>query len=304
MVPEEPMRRVRRKKLGRGLSDISHVFLSGAERPGKVEGCDEDPRLWSSDVEIISVTSGDGVRGKTFLAASVAFGLAARGYRTAIVNSDGARPGVLDVTGAAPEDCDSGELMSNEAFGALPEGDLAVEPGEIGPASPVFRSLAGSLNRLTARVERVVVDTSPSARQATAIWKSAKLVLVVTEPSQDAMKSSYVAIKRVRGASEARIGLVVNLARDRDEAGRCFRKMSNVCRRFLKTNLRDYGYIVRGEAVGESLARAVPVACGYPDSKITGCVDNIVKLIIMDHMAIARRRREVAAGTCASRDRR
>jgi MinD-like ATPase involved in chromosome partitioning or flagellar assembly len=302
MALEGPGRSRKRKKLGRGLSDISHVFLSGAERRHTDEVPEARPELWVPDVEIMSITSGEGVRGKTFLAANLAFRLAAEGYRIALLDADPGRPGIRDITGAGPTGDGPNHLSSNSAFGAIPEVDLLAtgSPPVDGDEKP---PLIGAIEQLMPRVQRIIVDTSPEARVGAAVWKFAKLVLVVTEPSSEGMKASYVTVKRVHAASPlARIGLVVNLAGDRETAGRCHRKLSNVCRRFLKTNLRNYGYIVPSEAVEVCGGKAVPLAREYPAAKITECLDYIFRLIMMDQMAIARRRREVTARTCASRE--
>jgi flagellar biosynthesis protein FlhG len=302
MAPEGPKRK-KRKKLGRGLSDISHVFLSGADKLNPEPEPDGDTSLWIPDVDILSVTSGEGVRGKTFLAANLAFGLSVEGYRLAIANADPNKPDIMDVTGADRAGGFPDDMKSGDGFGRIPEADLvgnwvAGSGGGTEGVSPI-----GLIERLATRVQRIIVDTSPRAKPSVSIWKFARLVLVVTEPASDAMKSSYVTIKRVHSASPGnRIGLVVNFANDRSEGDKCYRKMSNVCRRFLKTNLRNYGYIVPSEAVEDACGRAMPLAREYPASRITTCLDYIVRLIVMDQLAIARRRREVTVRACASRE--
>jgi MinD-like ATPase involved in chromosome partitioning or flagellar assembly len=305
MASEEPKRPRRRKKLGRGLSDISHVFLSGAERNGPGFEPDHDPALWTPDVDILSITSGDGVRGKTFLAANLAFGLAVEGYRIALMNADPNRPDILDVTGAErPYGVEDG-ANSNPVFGSIPEADLVGGCGIESGWAAQTESPVGAIERLARRAQRVIIDTAPRAKPSVSIWKWARLVLVITEPSSEGMKASYLTIRQVHAVSRGgRLGLVINFARDRDEADKCYRKLSNVCRRFLKTNLRNYGYIIPSEAVGEACERAVPLAREYPASKITRCIDYIVRLIVMDHLAIARRRREVKVNACVSREER
>lgn len=303
MAHEGPRRPRRRKKLGRGLSDISHIFLSGAEQPAPKVESEHDPVIWTPDVDILSVTSGEGVHGKTFLTANLAFGLSLEGYRLAVVNADPRRPDILDITGADPSGLAEGGLKSGAEFGGMMEADLVRGYAAAADGAGQAESPIEVIERLAARAQRVIVDTSPQARPSLSIWKFARLALVITEPSSEGMKSSYLTIKHVHGVSSGlRIGLVVNFASDRNEADKCYRKMSNVCRRFLKTNLRNYGYIVPSEAVKEACERRVPLAREYPGSKITGCIDYIVRLIVMDQLAIARRRREVTVKACVSRE--
>lgn len=294
MAPEEPKRRKRRRKLGRGLADISHVFLSGAEKNTPQDEPKSSPGSCLADAEVLSVTSGEGLRGKTVLSAGLAFGLSLEGYKIAVVNTDASRPNILDVTGAARADSGSSEFMSNPEYGSIPEADLSAGYDAGSPGAPSAGVAIDSIEGLARQVQRIIVDTSPVTRTGPAVWGLASLILVITEPNSEGMKSSYMTIKRIHAVSPgARIGLVVNQARDRSEAGRCHRKLSNACRRFLKTNLRNYGYIVPSEAVKEACRRSVPLAREYPGARVTRCIENIVRLIIMDQRAIARRRREV-----------
>jgi flagellar biosynthesis protein FlhG len=305
MAPEGPKRPRKRKKLGRGLSDISHIFLSGAEKPAVEAAVDHASAFSAPEVDVISVTSGPGVRGKTFLAANLAFGLSLEGYRLALVNADPGRPDILDATGVDCGDGCADEMTSSPAFGSIMEADLVGRMragfGGIGEAVSAIEVV----DRLSTRVQRVIVDTAPEAAPSLSVWRLARLVLVITEPSSEAMKASYLTIKHVLAESpRPRIGLIVNFAVDRNEGDKCHRKMSNVCRRFLKTNIRNYGYIVSGEEVREACGKAVPLAREYPASEITKCIDYIVRLIVMDQLAIARRRREVTVRACASREER
>jgi hypothetical protein len=91
------------------------------------------------------------------------------------------------------------------------------------------------------------------------------------------------------------------MAGGRAEAGKCFRKISSVCRQFLKTNIRNYGYIVISDVVAEACDKAIPLTRIDPESEITRCVGSILRLITMDESAIARRRREVTVKTCVLR---
>jgi MinD-like ATPase involved in chromosome partitioning or flagellar assembly len=194
-------------------------------------------------------------------------------------------------------------MKSGAGFGGILEADLVGKYGAGPGGAGDGVSPLEVIDKLATRVQRVIVDTAPQAKPSLSVWKFARLVLVITEPSSEGMKSSYLTIKRVHAVSPGlRIGLVVNFAGDRNEGDKCYRKMSNVCRRFLKTNLRNYGYIVPSEAVAEACGRAVPLAREYPASEITRCIDYMVRLIVMDQLAIARRRREVTVKACVSRE--
>ncbi len=298
-----------RRKLGRGLSDVSHIFLSGAEPRRPADGPDADAgafqdssretAAWLPDATYISITSGERVKGKSLVSANLAFSLRSRGYRVTLVNADSDQPDVLELTecveGGAPGD----SLMTNEAFGELPV--VTIYGGNRSPADSGL-DIVEPLAAAGREARLVVSDTSPLADTSYAVWRHSSLVVVLTEPRIDSMRSSYVAIKRINAAAPAvRIGLVVNRAASPAEGGQCFRKISGVSRDFLKINLRNYGIIMRDQAAEQAGERKVPLLGAFPESKASECVESITRLILMDESAIARRRTEVRPEECALR---
>jgi flagellar biosynthesis protein FlhG len=292
------------RKLGRGLSQVSHVFLSGAASEGEetelVAEDAADIRFWLPDARLISVTSGVGVCGKSTVAANIGFGLCERGRKVAFVDADSGSPGIMIITGSSPAEAGHRMMRTNEAFGSMVAvgGDgEASGAREAGPAAAVRH-----IEEAARQARTVLVDTSPRAESSLTVWQLARLVLVITEPATERMQASYATIKRIRSApTRARIGVIVNKAKDHDEAEQCFRKISNVSRRFLKINTRNYGFIVHSEEVREACEMAVPLIQAFPGSRAARCMDSILALMVMDESAIARRRREVKVEACASR---
>jgi flagellar biosynthesis protein FlhG len=297
-MPENRSDSKSRKKLGRGLSQVSHVFLSGVERQQPEAPEAEDVKLWLPDGSLISVTSGVGVRGKTLVASSLGLGLCERGRRVALVNADSAKPDILDLVahigratnGRFPaSDLDAGGLSAMDMEHDDPGSTVGLSSGPV----DVLESAAR-------QAQFVIVDTSPASRFGVRIWKSARLVIVITEANTEKMRASYATIKRVNAVSPTkRVGLVVNRVQGHEEAESCFRQVSGVCRRFLKINLRNYGYIIHSTRVNEAYQRAVPLIRAFPESRAAKCISSILGLIMMDESAIAKRRREVREEECA-----
>jgi flagellar biosynthesis protein FlhG len=297
------------RKLGRGLSEVSRVFLSGAEpargaKPPGAErraqeavrapaaGSSREEGSWLPRSNYVSITSGEGVRGKTLLAASVAYGFQARGRKVALVNADPGRPDLRDVVGGR----ERGPAWSaEEDAAAVPMVDALAGPG----------SEAATLEALEAaarEAQTVIIDTSPWVEASAAIWRVAVLSIVVAEPGSEKLKASYLTVKRINSVRpDARIGLVINSVRSYAQGEDCFRKLAEVARKFLKINLRNYGCVLRDAAVSEAYERAVPLVKAFPDSKAAKCIDAITGLILMDQSAIARRRREVSFPECVLR---
>ncbi len=289
------------RRLGRGLSQVSHVFLSGAERREPQTGDSEDPDLWLPDAGLISVTSGDAVRGKTLVASNLGFGLYQRGRKVAVVNADPSRPGILDVISEVPDARDGGVWQSDRGSGGIATIDIGGPTASDSAGEASHRPL-GVLESAARQAQFVIVDASPKTQSSQMLWKFSRLVIVVTEANTEKMQASYATIKMVNSVAHGRrIGVVVNLVRGHEEAESCFRKMSSVCRRFLKINLRNYGYIVHSDEVYEAYQRAVPLMRAFPESRAAKCISSIVGLIVMDESAIAKRRREVKEEECALR---
>jgi flagellar biosynthesis protein FlhG len=289
------------RRLGRGLSQVSHVFLSGAARPEPLAGEIEDPGLWLPDAGLISVTSGETVRGKTLVASNLTFGLYQCGRKVAVVNADPSRPGILDVISDADDARDRAVWQSDPGLGRIAAVDLEGSAASELAGEPPSRPL-GLIEPAARQAQFVIVDASPKTRWSQVLWKFSRVVIVVTEANTEKMQASYATIKKVNAVSHGRrIGLVVNLVQGHEEAESCFRKISGVCRRFLKINLRNYGYIVHSDEVYGAYQRAVPLMRAFPESRAATCISSIIGLIVMDESAIAKRRREVKEEECALR---
>jgi flagellar biosynthesis protein FlhG len=289
------------RKLGRGLSQVSHVFLSGVERKEREAALPDesmDAALWMPDAGLVSITSGEGVRGKTLLAANLGFGLYKKGHRVAVVNADRGKPDAVDIASAGIGG--TGDVSAGDGpSGGFTSLDL-LSGGEGAGGDGIGSRVLKELEAASRQTQFVIVDTCPTGGASDLVWRLARLVVVIAEPDTVKMRASYAAIKRVHSVSpDGRMGLVVNMARGHDEAEQCFRKISGVCRRFLKINLRNYGHIVFSDRVAEVCERAEPLILAYPGSRAARCVNSILRLIVMDESAIAKRRREVRVKECA-----
>ncbi len=274
------------KRLGRGLADVSHVFLSGTsdERADAAEPSD----FWLPERRLIAITSGKGVRGKTLVAFGLAHGLAEKGRRVALFTDD--------------------EALLSDAKLSPPAGG---EPKGKGPhslsifeLSPLLTVLedgvdVNQLERAADGYDVVVVEVTPQISSETLIWKLARLIIVIAEPGTRQMQAAYAMIKRLATSrAGCRIGLVVNLARDYDEAERCFRKISRACREFLKVNVRNYGYVALSDEVVRVLAGGKQPSYVWSNPLIARCFESIVRIYLIDDRAVRRRRKEVKQKSC------
>ncbi len=278
----------RPRKLGRGLADVAHVFLSASEE--KSTQPVELPEFWLLRNKIISITSGEGVRGKTLLAFALSLGMLKLGRSAALLSPD------RDLLKAALDKMCSDARSGGESIPiSLPH--LYSFP-EIDDSMTDSKMRTEWVESACREAGFVIIDTPFDNLLSLQIWKLCDLVIVLTEPSTKKMQSSYATIKKIVNANKnSRIGIVVNMARGYDEAEKCFRKMSSATRSFIKINLRNYGFIPFVEPLVDLWQDGEPFGKLETFGMVTRG-EQIARSILMDESAIARRGKEVTVKPC------
>jgi flagellar biosynthesis protein FlhG len=100
----------------------------------------------------------------------------------------------------------------------------------------------------------------------------AEWVIVVTSFEPAAVMDAYAVIKILTTtAPEKEIGLIVNAARDGDEAALVFRQLDAAATRFLNRSLRFYGFVVDDDAVREAVLGQRPIVDHLPQAPASRC---------------------------------
>ena len=87
-----------------------------------------------------------------------------------------------------------------------------------------------------------------------------------------AVVDAYAAIKILTKASpDKEIGVVVNAARDGDEAAMVFRQLDVATTRFLERSLRFYGFVVEDAALREAVLGQRPIVECLPQAPASRC---------------------------------
>lgn len=277
----------RPRKLGRGLADVAHVFLSASEE--KKPELVEQPEFWLIKDKILSVTGGEGVRGKTLLAFLLSMRLGSIGRSVALISPHYEMLRTfVDQTMNLVDGWGEGIAFGRSCL--YPFGEIS--PRDTSPNSAEWLEVP------CRQAGFVIVDTPPESEFCEQVWRLSNLVLVLTEPGTRQMRSSYATIKRIVAVNKIyRVGLIVNMARGHDEGERCFRKMAGATRSYIKVNLRNYGYI----PFEERLLNFWENAGMLPDLKSCQAskrIEQIAKSILMDEAAIAKRGKEVTLRLC------
>jgi len=226
---------------------------------------------------IVAITSGKGGVGKTSLTINLAVALARIGRRVGILDADLGLGNVDVMLGLAPSEhlgaVVSGELTVDEIGVEGPDGIRVVPAGSGIPALTALSSsqrarLSDAVQSLGDTLDFLLVDTAPGiADNVLDVIKLADRVIVVTSNEPTAIVDAYAMVKvLLTGSSDREIGILVNGARDGDEAQNVFRQLDAAVRRFLRRPIRYYGFVERDPAVSEAVVSQAPLVTCQPDA--------------------------------------
>ncbi|MFN8057705.1 MAG: MinD/ParA family protein [Vicinamibacterales bacterium] len=230
----------------------------------------------------LAVTSGKGGVGKTNVAINLAVGLARLKNRVGILDADFALGNVDVMLGLAPQR-HLGHLLAGEAtVDAIavdgPDGVRIIPASsglrELTALSPShWQRLSAAIDALRDDLDFLIIDTATGiSGDAVELLLGADRVLVVTSPEPPAMVDAYALIKVLtRAEPSGEIGLLVNGARDLEEADSVFQQLDRAAARFLNRQLRYYGFIARDPAVRASVQMQRPVVDLRPQSAASRC---------------------------------
>ena len=231
---------------------------------------------------IITITSGKGGVGKTSVVINLALSLARLGHRVGILDADFGLGNVDVLLGMTPQHHLGDYLLGEKTL------DEITIPGPLGvriiPAGSGVRSLTAlgrdqwtqlsSVIRTISRdLDYLLLDTAAGiSDNVVEPLLMAERILVVTSFEPAAVVDAYALIKIATRAEPAKeIGLVVNGARDADEAAAVFRQLDVAASRFLQRSLRYYGYIVADTSVREAALGQRAVVEQAPHAPASRC---------------------------------
>lgn len=240
---------------------------------------DEPPplRMTRSSAVSIAITSGKGGVGKSNLSVNLALALARTGQRVALVDADLGLANADVLCGVQPratlEQCLSLRRPLLECAVEVQSGFLLV-PGASGVArladmDHADRSwLLGEIETVAAGVDWLLVDTGAGIGANTiAFAAAADRVLVVTTPEPPSMADAYGMIKTLAPRTENRaVELVVNQARDREDARGVWMRLDRVSRAFLARHLPWAGWIPHDSSLPQAVRGRVPLLLQSPHS--------------------------------------
>jgi len=245
------------------------------------------PPLGISDppkrASVIAITSGKGGVGKTNISVNLAIKLASAGKEVVLLDAD---------LGLANADviCNI-DLPANLSHVIARRKDLSdvlvKAPGGfslVGGASGLARMadltdadrqrIVQAMAMLEERADVILIDTGAGiSPNVLAFTRAADHVLIVTTPEPTAITDAYAVVKVISRADKAhpypeqgerRISLLVNQARNANEARVVHERIAKVARQFLGVSLFDAGFIPDDEQVSSAVRKRTPFVLANP----------------------------------------
>lgn len=276
------------KKLGKGLEDISYLFLSPQDKRDEetspnTAGIDGMNPQDSNSPSLKSVCLiGDPVSKNAFLTINLALALARLGTKILVLDMD-------------EEFSCLSFFLGHEITGAeRNSGEPIVKPGPrgvklVGLNKATLKKLsagcmeAGIDSQLGKVEEDVDLILMSIGRQDLTLvdsfaQESVTEFLISVPPDKDKMLKSYKTIKTIFSRNPlAKIGIIVTEIEHMYEIERVYNKMVQAVSKFLDKELYKYGFLFK---IKESIPMQNNIASFY-DTDITACISNIAQILVL-----------------------
>lgn len=275
------------KKLGRGLEDISHLFLSSMDKNTPAEEIlFEDKERESATAKIATKSIcivGDSNLGfqDAFFVINLSLALSRLDFRVAVVDIDEQLP-YLNFF-----------LNFNVNKSDVSKTDLLVKEGPLGVKliglnryflengfdSEHKEGMIGQLGRIETEVDIILISASQKSLSniRNFLKKSISDFLMLVPPDKDKMLHFYKVIKKIYlEDSLAKVGIVVINSDSMYEIDAVYDKISHVVKKFLDVELFMYGFLFKIKQGIESKN-----IVGYSfDSDQNDCISNIAEILV------------------------
>ncbi len=277
-----------------GKGDQADTLREMARTAKKNHQADSSGQTTTSDqkgIRVISVTSGKGGVGKSNVVSNLAIALSVQGKKVLVIDAD-LGLGNLDVLLGLSPVYNLNNVLNGEKTIAeiLVDGPAGIKIIPAGSGVQEFTSLGqheklkllDELDMLEEKFDIMIVDTEAGiSENVTYFAVAAQEIIVVVTPEPTSITDVYALIKLLSTKySEHHFKVLVNMAKDSEDALEVFRKLANVAGRFLDISLDYLGCVVKDEKVVEAVKRQRAVSELFPDSEAAACFVTLAKRVI------------------------
>jgi flagellar biosynthesis protein FlhG len=240
---------------------------------------------------IITITSGKGGVGKSNLVINLAITISQMGKRVLVIDADLGLANVDILLGLRNrfnlQHVLDGKMKLKDIVVYGPAG-IKVIPGSSGipriadMSSRKRQEFIASFKELEGEADIILIDTSAGmTKNVITFALLADEIILITTPEPSAITDAYAMIKVIHTEKpDAKVGLVVNMARTDSQALEVANKIAHVSRQFLNFHLFVLGTLPMDPHVPRAVMQRRPLAELYPRSPATCAIKEVAARIL------------------------
>lgn len=244
----------------------------------------------NSPVQVIAVTSGKGGVGKTNVVANLGYALTRLNKRVLVLDADVGLANLDVVLGLSPkynlQHVFTGEKTISDVIVSGP-GGMKILPASSGvqELSDLSQAqklcLLSELNSLYDEIDILLIDTSAGISSNVMYFSiAAQEILIVVSPEPTSITDAYAIMKVLfLKHSENHFRLLVNSARNAEEAKEVFNNLSLVGQKFLNLSMDYWGYIIQDDHVTKAVRQQKALVERYPHAPASRCFSDLAKRV-------------------------
>lgn len=244
---------------------------------------------------IITVASGKGGVGKTWVSTTLSHIFAAQGKKVLLFDGDLGLANVDIQLGMVPE-VDLGQVLSGaitleQAITRFDTGggkggfDIISGQSGSGTLASLTRGRLASLSQdvsdLSKKYDLTFMDLGAGVETSVmTLCGSADKIIVVATPDPTSLTDAYAFIKMNHMRNpKMNLGILINTVEDRHEGQKTFATLKKVCESFLKYTPEYLGAVRRDKQVVDAIRHQIPLMQRHPQSKAGEDMEEVAKKV-------------------------
>lgn len=264
----------KRKKLGRGIEDFSHLFISSqdTEKDPITKGLEE---IKTRTKTIVVLNRAEGPY-NSFLVLNLAIELSNEGKKVALMDLDGKAPHMNlfleNVSSSSSLSAGSNRRIKSSCSNQWNIRHILMDV-DISSSDYLLPDERGAIYQNIAEIDAdtdiaLVFITSAKIDCLENIIQNVDDVIISTPSYAVGMVEAYSMVKKVFLLNpDAHVGLIVDELEEGEDSCKIFTRMENVVRNHLQKSVHHLGTIYKEPAIEESVRSRIPLSLLKPDSQ-------------------------------------